>query len=143
LQEVCKYVTKSESWDAVPDAHLVEIAEVERWPRLFEVFGEMRDRHDAPGTDRVVTSLDTPNLSDGAQLQFSFDESPASPSRARPPTLRALMRTLDRQMWLIILSLRFTDRRAYRRSVLCGLYPYAVFRSLNGVESIGAMARII
>ncbi len=139
LQEVCKYITKSESWDALPDAHLVEIAEVERWPRLFEVFGEMRDRHDAPETDRVFTSLDTQNISDGAQLLFSFESSPAMPSRARPPTMRDMMRTLDRQTWLIILSLRFTDRRAYRRSVLCGLYPYAVFMSLDGVKSFGAM----
>jgi hypothetical protein len=141
LQEVCKYITKSESWDALPDAHLVEIAEVERWPRLFEVFGEMRAKDEKPRV--AVTSLDTQNISDGGQLLFSFDQSPASPSRARPPTLRGLMHTLDRQTWLIILSLRFTDRRAYRRSVLCGLYPYAVFRSLNGMESAGALARLI
>jgi hypothetical protein len=137
LQEVCKYITKSESWDALPDAHLVEIAEVERWPRLFEVFGEMRAKDEKPRV--AVTSLDTQNISDGGQLLFSFESSPAMPSRARPPTLRGLMRTLDRQTWLIILSLRFTDRRAYRRSVLCGLYPYAVFMSLDGVKSFGAM----
>jgi hypothetical protein len=141
LQEVCKYITKSESWDALPDAHLVEIAEVRRWPRLFEVFGEMRAKNERPRVASVY--VHTPNLSDAAQLQFSFESSPAMPSRARPPTLRDLMDTLDRQTWLAVLSLRFARGIAYRRSVLCRLYPYAVFRSLDGVESSGALARPI
>jgi len=42
LQETTKYITKSESWDVLPDAHLVEVAEVERWPRMFEVLGDCR-----------------------------------------------------------------------------------------------------
>jgi hypothetical protein len=138
LQEVCKYITKSESWDALPDAHLVEVAEVKRWPRLFEVFGAMRSQDERCA---VVTSLDTQIISDGAQLGFSFDSSPASPSRARPPTLRDMMSTLERRTWLSILSLRFADRRAYRRSVLCVRYPYAVFSDLNGSELVGAMAQ--
>ncbi len=44
INEVAKYVTKSESWLKVPDAQLVEIASIERWPRMFELLGECRDR---------------------------------------------------------------------------------------------------
>jgi hypothetical protein len=55
LQEVCKYVCKGEAWRAVPDAHLVEVAAVERWPRLFEVFGVARTRtaSEAEGQKRM------------------------------------------------------------------------------------------
>ncbi len=37
VKELTKYITKASSWDAVPDSHLVEIAEVKRWPRRFEL----------------------------------------------------------------------------------------------------------
>ncbi len=45
INEVAKYVTKSESWLKVPDAQLVEIASIERWPRMFELLGECRAQH--------------------------------------------------------------------------------------------------
>jgi hypothetical protein len=44
INEVAKYVTKSESWLKVPDAQLVEIASIERWPRMFELLGECREK---------------------------------------------------------------------------------------------------
>ncbi len=44
INEVAKYVTKSESWLKVPDAQLIEIASIERWPRMFELLGECREQ---------------------------------------------------------------------------------------------------
>ncbi len=144
LLEVCKYVTKSESWDAVPDAHLVEIAEVARWPRLFEVFGEMRasdQTGDQTGDEcAAVTSLDTTGisdgstryLSDGSQLPLVFDAPTLAASRARPPTLRAMMQTLDRSAWLKLLSHKFADRRAHRIAALTVRYQFATFTTLAG-----------
>ncbi len=44
INEVAKYVTKSESWLSVPDAQLIEIASIGRWPRMFELLGECRER---------------------------------------------------------------------------------------------------
>jgi hypothetical protein len=44
INEVAKYVTKTESWLKVPDAQLVEIASIERWPRMFELLGECREK---------------------------------------------------------------------------------------------------
>jgi hypothetical protein len=43
LNEVCKYLTKNESWSLVPDAHLLEIANVERFPRMFELCGRLKE----------------------------------------------------------------------------------------------------
>jgi hypothetical protein len=42
LKEVLKYVTKSDSWLKLPDAHLVEVASVRRWSRMFELLGVCR-----------------------------------------------------------------------------------------------------
>jgi hypothetical protein len=44
VNEVAKYVTKCESWLSVPESQLVEVASIERWPRMFELLGECRER---------------------------------------------------------------------------------------------------
>jgi hypothetical protein len=43
LKEVTKYLTKNESWSQIPDAHLLEIANVERFPRMFELCGRLKE----------------------------------------------------------------------------------------------------
>jgi hypothetical protein len=42
LKEVLKYITKSDSWLKLPDAHLVEVASIRRWSRMFELLGVCR-----------------------------------------------------------------------------------------------------
>ena len=42
VKELTKYITKAGSWSDVSDEQLVEIAEVRRWPRCFELLGEWR-----------------------------------------------------------------------------------------------------
>jgi hypothetical protein len=39
LKEVCKYLTKSESWENIPASHLLEVANIKRWRRMFELSG--------------------------------------------------------------------------------------------------------
>lgn len=41
--EVCKYLTKSDSWLKIPAAQIIEVASVERWPRMFELFGSFAE----------------------------------------------------------------------------------------------------
>jgi len=42
VEEVCKYLTKVESWLEVPDEQLLEIAGVGRWGRMVELLGACR-----------------------------------------------------------------------------------------------------
>lgn len=42
VKELTKYLTKASSWSEVSDDQLVEIAEVRRWPRCFELLGAWR-----------------------------------------------------------------------------------------------------
>jgi hypothetical protein len=158
LQEVCKYVTKSDTWDALPDAHLLEAATVERWPRLFEVFGACRvsggdvaaARPPEPVTCRpdeqseavpLEPSLDTQSLTDGAAtLRHRMDEllrehwgkkcELRERGRARAPSLRALAGVLERDEWLKVVAATFATVRAYRSQWLAKRYPYATFEQV-------------
>lgn len=47
IQEVCKYITKSDSWEKLPEKDLIEIASISRFPRMFELFGFFRDQRSA------------------------------------------------------------------------------------------------
>ena len=42
IQEVCKYVTKSDSWEKISEKDLLDIAAIKRLPRMFELFGFFR-----------------------------------------------------------------------------------------------------
>jgi hypothetical protein len=42
IKEICKYMTKSESWEKIPPDQLLEITRIKRWDRLFEVTGRFR-----------------------------------------------------------------------------------------------------
>ncbi len=44
VKELTKYITKASSWSDVSDEQLVEMAEVQRWPRCFELLGKWRRR---------------------------------------------------------------------------------------------------
>lgn len=48
VKELTKYIAKISALDAVSDEQLVEIAEVRRWPRCFELFGAWRRKRCAP-----------------------------------------------------------------------------------------------
>ncbi len=56
IQEVCKYVTKSDSWEKISEKDLLDIASIERFPRMFELCGFFR-------TQRNVNAvLEFPNV---------------------------------------------------------------------------------
>ncbi|MBC8032279.1 MAG: hypothetical protein H7Z16_19505 [Pyrinomonadaceae bacterium] len=51
VKELTKYITKAGSWSEVSDEQLVEIAEVRRWPRCFELLGDWRRKKREPVTE--------------------------------------------------------------------------------------------
>ncbi len=61
VKELTKYIAKISALDSVSDQQLVEIAEVRRWPRCFELFGAWRGMRkslsDAPIIRRPVLSI--------------------------------------------------------------------------------------
>ncbi len=136
LQEVCKYVTKSESWLSVPDSQLVSIAEVKRWPRMFELIGEARESshsvtvHSEANKTEAVTYLDTQDISDGEASKDSLVSYLDCPVDRPPPTWRELAVTLERQAWLNNLRFKVGVGRRWRKSMLTHRYPHAEFEPL-------------
>lgn len=72
VQEVCKYVTKCDSWSKMNRSDLIEIALIARWCRMFELFGCFAERTPSKdsGTKRAV--VHTGSLSDGASPSISY-----------------------------------------------------------------------
>lgn len=70
IEEVSKYITKSESWLKVPDVQLVEVASVPRWFRAVELLGECRVKHDAAA--RPVQRCESEPETGGAARVLDF-----------------------------------------------------------------------
>lgn len=118
IQEVCKYITKSDSWDKIPDQDLLEIASIKRFPRMFELFRSFRDQRNFNAVlnfkypfityllinivlqiieqikqkiekDSIDTILDTKQIFDG--LEFNFESySGSSPPKFAPKRQRQM-----------------------------------------------------
>jgi plasmid rolling circle replication initiator protein Rep len=117
LQETCKYLTKSESWDAIPDDQLVKIAEVERWPRMFELLGKARlsKREERNPSSLVHTH---PLINGGV----------------RAASWRELLETTDLEEWNALMTRRIDRAREFRRDQLAWRHPEALFKTLDGAE---------
>jgi hypothetical protein len=140
--EVCKYLTKSESWGAIPAADLVAVAEIPRWPRMFELAGCLREARAAAAagapaeTEIAVESLilDTTEISDGAERETSGCDPPSVGKTSRRETWRDVALNSTRENWLIWLAGVVERTQAARRSALQAKYPAASFRDLTGQE---------
>lgn len=75
--EVCKYITKSDSWKKLNPTDLLDVLRLKRFPRVFEMFGTWRNTATANASEPVAlvdaerdgvtkTILDTDLLSDGS-----------------------------------------------------------------------------
>jgi hypothetical protein len=122
LQETCKYLTKSESWDKIPDSSLVEIAEVTRWKRMFELLGEARNGNSADVMDGITESdskhslVHTKTLSNGDKL----------------PTWREALKSMSFAGWKREMIRRIRLIRAFRKEQLSESFEFASFRLLSG-----------
>jgi hypothetical protein len=129
-RELCKYITKSDSWSEVPKAHLLEMAAVARWPKMFSLGGTfaaaalrlerqraaaraaaiaMRGDDSRFGSTHAATSaeretyLDTKTLSDGfssEETSESFEDSEELTDESPKKFKKPNWRTLARRIGL-------------------------------------------
>jgi hypothetical protein len=107
ILETAKYCADGAAWASLSDNELIEIANLDRFPRLFEVVGEARKF----GRDII---LDNPDLSDGEIL----------------PKLKTTKPKSNRE--LSTLNLRVNVNRTYRKAQLIKRFPVAKFKTLDG-----------
>jgi hypothetical protein len=81
--ELCKYITKSTSFQQLSVAAILELAETKRWHRMFEVFGALRGNLERPSSVRngLRPIVHTKNLSDGQHSERWWFEKKRADSR--------------------------------------------------------------
>jgi replication protein len=140
LSEVCKYITKSESWSQVPTAHLLEISNIKRFPRMFEmtgrlkkVAGRIREQKEFEKQLRVEMEnaenmgadyLDKNDITDGNKAAKIVIE--------RRENWRDRVLRIGIERYTDELKLQVSEAIRFRREILARKYPSAVFKDLTG-----------
>lgn len=154
LNECVKYVTKPSDLTSLRAETLLELEEIQRWPRMFELLGKARESKDARAKAAQPGSLDTACISDGEAkaetepLPFDPDFSTAgtplqapeggcldpgkSERKPRPPTWRDQIETMSFSSWLARMVERVASARRFRAKWLCEAYPTGVLFTLEG-----------
>lgn len=121
--EVCKYITKADSWKKMPIEDLLEIALVRKWSRMFDLFGSFRNIADKPKRNPKKD----PN--DGGDPRDLFGDDP-EPEEARI-NWRSLVQTMPLDKYLQRLKAEVDATIARRSSLLQLKFPFAIIRSLD------------
>jgi hypothetical protein len=158
LQETCKYITKSDSWEKIPAEHLLEVARIPRWARMFEVVGRFRETLKELNAEKLLTSsssvgeeasskvtegdnlresayLDTKGVIDGEALEASeIPEETCSETAEKNKRIswRQLCVELGREKYLEIFYKQVEYAVKIRKLKLLLKYPLAEFKDLDG-----------
>jgi hypothetical protein len=161
VKEVCKYITKSDSWEKIPAEHLLEITEIRRWDRMFEISGRFRQTlaklkvQDAAAADALSSFLDnkstfaegvareldyfnTDGITDGsvseASGSFGISEeiSDKSSVKSKRTSWRDVVKEQGLENYLQIFYRQVEFTRNLRKLRLIIKYPDANFTDLNG-----------
>lgn len=153
--EVCKYITKNDSWEKIPPDDLIEIASIKRFPRMFELFGcfrenrkESKNHSEKSASDNELltknnefldenTILDTKQISDGidsASDKFSGSSPPEEVAkRRRQENWRVFIEKFGIDDYIERLTNELHQAWECRRFALKMKYPYAEFHTLDGL----------
>jgi hypothetical protein len=155
IKEVCKYITKTKTWEEIPAVHLLEVARIRRWDRMFEVSGRFRQTAQKLNAERVAVApsfvasevalieeetsssyyLDTDGITDGESSKaFEIAEDLAETSSVKPKrtSWRDLVGEVGLDNYLEIFYRQVEYARSIRKLRLIIKYPDAKFTDLDG-----------
>jgi hypothetical protein len=155
LNEVCKYVTKSESWEKIPSAHLLEVASVKRWGRMFELAGRLKASAKLiKAKKEVIKQIQVERKNDGADLNYldtkylTDGENSAEVSepsgvsgqnmevkpeiKVKSENWREIIRAKGLEIYVRILKRQVEVMQRVRRMQLVEKFPLATFKDLAG-----------
>jgi hypothetical protein len=123
IKEVAKYITKASSWRRLKPSDLLDVARIERWPRMFEFFGSFRNLTGVAvpeDDDRPIdkTILDTKCLSDGESVRG----------------WRSQCRSIGVAKYLVYLARQIIEQRQFRMEQLKFHYKAATFHRLKSIR---------
>jgi hypothetical protein len=152
LLEVCKYVTKSESWGKVPAEHLLEVANIKRWGRMFELAGSLKKTAQRIKLKKEIDKeiqveleqnnvdqdyLDTKEITDGGSVVENNDNIHESLCEIekiprKQKNWRSLVVEKGLKAYLKILERQVEVTQRVRKELLIEKYPLAKFTDLAG-----------
>lgn len=152
LNEVCKYVTKSESWEKIPAAHILEVANVKRWGRMFELAGRLKDsarqikakkeaikqiQAEQIKDDDAPNYLDTKCFIDGEAVAENPENSAQNPpaeskKKIKRENWREIIQRKGLKIYKQILDQQVKAMQRVRRRQLREKFPLATFVDLTG-----------
>jgi hypothetical protein len=155
IKEVCKYITKTKTWEEIPADHLLEIARIRRWDRMFEVSGRFRQTAQKLNAERVAVAssfvageaalteedtsssyyLDTDAIIDGETSGFpeTAEDLPLETiEKPKKVSWRDLVEEVGLENYLDIFYRQVEHARKIRKLRLIIKYPDAKFSDLAG-----------
>jgi hypothetical protein len=148
ISELCKYVTKNDSWSKIPIEQIETIVEVPRFWRMFESFGvcretarEMTKKKPESGLALAENSPDETahqgeNFNDEAYIYKKklIRGKNSRPSKARRVSWRIRIREIPLWQYKIELANEIEEVQKFRRRQLRKKYSCARFQTLDGRE---------
>jgi hypothetical protein len=157
IKEICKYMTKTESWEKIPSDQLLEITRIKRWDRLFEVTGRFRQTLKLLKAEKERFSSDlghevsltegekhgehyfnTEGITDGeaSEILGCSGEIPAKPDeifkKPRRENWREIVERDGREKYLEIFYRQVEYAQKIRKLRLILKFPTANFSDLDG-----------
>jgi hypothetical protein len=148
ISELCKYVTKNDSWSKIPIEQIEAIVEVPRFWRMFESFGvcretarEMVEKKPESGLALAENSPDETvnqgeNFNDDAYIYKKnlINRQNFEPERKRRVPWRIRVREIPLWQYKIELANEIEEVQRFRRRQLRKKYSCAKFQTLDGRE---------
>jgi hypothetical protein len=139
LSEVCKYITKSDSWSAIPKAHLLEIANVARFPRMFEMTGRLKKTAQRIKAQKLFEKQVRAEIKNAANTGADYldkngvtDGNNPKVSIVRREHWRDLVPKIGYKRYAVELEAQVTAAVRVRQEILTKKYPLATFKDLTG-----------
>ena len=131
VKEVCKYITKADSWQKIRTSDLFEIIRTSRFPRMFELGGSFAESCEDP--QRVL--LAPPDL------RPILDTEPISDALGHEPAAswRKNLTEYSFFAWTANLQAQIQSTQRARRIDLAKKYPYAAFQTLKEWRSTSTL----
>jgi hypothetical protein len=127
IQELCKYVTKSDSWQNIPLAEIEKIIERPRRVRMFEALGACRESAKKMREDLTKARANI-------EGETYLDSKQVTPRKVkqRRASWRVRIKEMSLDEYRKELDTEVLQVQEYRRRQLSRSYPAATFETLDG-----------
>lgn len=132
LTEVCKYITKSESWSEIPESHLLEIANVKRFPRMFEMTGRLKRVARRIREQKEFEKQFRAEVENAENTGVDYLDKNDITDGTRRENWRDLVQKNGVAWYVVELEKQVTKAIRVRQEILAKKYPQATFKDLTG-----------